>query len=107
MFRMGAVVIVRVAVGVVVTVIMAVPVLVAMVMVMLVIVIVPMIMIVRMIMIMIVGRLIGIGAAAFDVMVVALLLAADFRLEAQHLFAVLAEAAIHVVLADQDLLDPF
>ena len=39
-------------------------------------------------------------------MVMAFLRQADLRLEAQHLGAILAQAAIHLVLAGQDLLDP-
>src|SRR3546814_3665905 len=44
------------------------------------------------------------GADAFDVVVVALLGEADLGLEAQHLLAILAELAVHQVLAVEDLL---
>src|SRR5512138_3323633 len=46
------------------------------------------------------------GADALHVMVVALLGQAHFRLEAQYLCAVLAELAVHQVLAVEDLLHP-
>src|SRR3546814_5972236 len=42
------------------------------------------------------------GADAFDVVVVALLGEADLGLDAQHLLAILAELAVHQVLAVED-----
>ena len=46
------------------------------------------------------------GADALDVMVMAFLRQADLGLEAEDVVAVLAQLAVHQVLADQDLLDP-
>src|SRR3546814_17659066 len=46
------------------------------------------------------------GADALHVVVVALLCQADLRLEAEHLRAVLAELAVHQVLAVEYLLHP-
>ena len=77
-------VIVRVAVRVVMIVVVAV-------IVMMMVVIMPMIM------------MRGAGPDAFDVVVMAFLLKADFGFEAEHLFAVLAHLAIHVAGAFQDL----
>lgn len=51
--------------------------------------------------------LIGLGADALDVVVMACLRLADLVLEAQHLLAVFAQLAVHIVLAAQDILDPF
>ena len=48
----------------------------------------------------------GAGPDAFDVVVMAFLLKADFGFEAEHLFAVLAHLAVHVAGAFQDLGDP-
>ena len=47
------------------------------------------------------------GADALHVVVVAFLGQADLVLEAQNLLSVLAELAVHQVLAGQDFLDPF
>ena len=49
-------------------------------------------------------HLVGIRADAFHMVVVALLRQTDFRLEAQNLRAIFAQAAVHLVLAHQDLL---
>ena len=62
-----------------------------------------MIMVVPMIVAVILG---GPRADALDVMVMALLRQADLGLEAEDLLPVLAELAVHQVLAGQDLLDP-
>src|SRR5690606_28550797 len=67
------------------------------VMVMVVVVIVVVIMVMTMIVMVMMARLAG--ADTLDVMVVALLSQADLRLEAQHLRSVLAELAVHQVLA--------
>src|SRR5438552_19055271 len=50
-------------------------------------------------------RLVGIRTDAFHMVVVALLRQTDFRLEAQNLRAIFAQAAVHLVLAHQYLLD--
>src|SRR5690348_91006 len=46
-------------------------------------------------------------AGALDMVMVALLRRADFRLEAEHLGAELAHLAVHRRFAGHDLLDPF
>ena len=48
----------------------------------------------------------AVGADALDMMVMALLRRPDLGLEAEDLLAVLAQLAVHLVLADQDLLHP-
>src|SRR5687767_8308755 len=48
---------------------------------------------------------VGIGADAADMMVVAGLRRADLGLVADHLLAIFAEPAVHAVVADQELLD--
>ena len=55
---------------------------------------------------MIVSMRCGAGPNAFDVVVMAFLLKADFGFESQHLFTVLAHLAIHVAGAFQDLGHP-
>src|ERR1051325_3821966 len=50
-------------------------------------------------------RFVGIRADAFHMVVVALLRQTDFRLEAQNLRSIFAQAAVHLVLAHQYLLD--
>ena len=72
---------------------------------------VAMIMAVRMVMpvlvFMIVMVMVVAGAGALDVVVVAFLGQADFRLEAEDLGAVLAKRTVHGGLAMEDLLDAF
>ena len=69
-----------------------------------------MVVIVRVAMIVVVRMLMAVsgipGADALDVVVVTLLRQPDFRLEAQHLFAILAELAVHQVLPLQNFLHP-
>ena len=71
---------------------------------MMMIVVMTMVMAVRVIVPMIIMR--GTGPDAFDVVVMAFLLKADFGFEAEHLFAVLAHLAIHVAGAFKDLGHP-
>ena len=61
---------------------------------------------VRMIVIMVVAMRVA-GADAFDVMMVAFLRQPDLGLEAQHLFAVLAQLAVHIIFASSDFVDSF
>src|SRR5215467_9244241 len=50
--------------------------------------------------------MIAVGADPLDMMMMALLGEADLRLEAEHLRAIFAERAVHLVLAPHDLLHP-
>ena len=61
---------------------------------------------VRMIVIIVVAMRVA-GADAFDVMMVAFLRQPDLGLEAQHLFAVFAELAVHFVFPLRNFIDPF
>ena len=57
-----------------------------------------------------VSMVVAVGSAsadAFDVMMMTFLRQPDFIFEAQHLFAVLAQLAVHIIFASSDFVDSF
>src|SRR5262249_1402579 len=88
-----------------VTIVVMVVMLMIMIMIMVVVMVVMLMIMVVVMMVMMIVRVIAVGADALDVMVVAGLRQPDFGLEADDLLSVLAHQAIHLAVADQDLLD--